>query len=81
MHRKVIDGKCRILDINEMIMYPKPDLLTAEEAALQVPKPSPEIKAQQKERLDELERVRNSRNGAVHDGMKYVIPPMIDMAA
>jgi Icc-related predicted phosphoesterase len=36
MHRKVIDGNCRILDINEMIFYPPAQLLSAEEANAQM---------------------------------------------
>ena len=58
MHRKVIDGNCRILDINEMIFYPPAPLLSAEEANAQM---SPEVRALQKERLDDLESVRKSR--------------------
>ena len=63
MHRKVIDGNCRILDINEMIFYPPAPLLSAEEANAQM---GPEVRALQKERLDDLESVRKSR----------IIPPM-----
>lgn len=63
MHRKVIDGNCRILDINEMVFYPPAPLLSAEEANAQM---SPEVRALQKERLDDLESVRKSR----------IIPPM-----
>ena len=58
MHRKVIDGNCRILDINEMVFYPPAPLLSAEEADAQM---SPDVRALQKERLDDLESVRNSR--------------------
>ena len=58
MHKRVIDGNCQILDINEMIFYPPAPLLSAEEANAQM---SPEVRALQKERLDDLESVRNSR--------------------
>lgn len=63
MHKKVIDGNCRILDINEMIFYPPAPLLSADEANAQI---SPEVRALQKDRLDDLESVRNARK----------IPPM-----
>lgn len=63
MHKKVVDGNCRILDINEMIFYPSAPLLSADEASAQM---SPKVCALQKDRLDDLESVRNSRK----------IPPM-----
>jgi hypothetical protein len=58
MHRKVVDGNCRILDINEMIFYPPASLLSAEEANAQM---SPDVRAIQKERLNDLESVRRGR--------------------